>query len=122
MYGMAWTTKQDLLGLGPDDTKRQDLICRLYRGSEQIVSRPMNFKDGKAKLYHFVGVSYIYGIMDGEALRSQRVKIQNRVSLRFILDSVRMECFSESITCHSNSKRCRNRVAEFCIAKSDVNP
>lgn len=27
----------------------------------------MNVKDGKAEFYHFVGESYVHGIMDGEA-------------------------------------------------------
>lgn len=60
-------TQQDLLGLGPDDTKRQDLICILYGCSVPIILRPMNVTDGKAEFYHFVGESYVHGIMDGEA-------------------------------------------------------
>ena len=45
---MAWTTQQDLLGLGPDDTKRQDLICILDGCSLPIILRRLNAKDGKA--------------------------------------------------------------------------
>ena len=64
---MAWTIQRELSGLGPDDTKRQDLICILYGCSPPILLRPMNIKDGKAEFYHSISESYVHGIMDGEA-------------------------------------------------------
>ena len=60
-------TQQELLGLGPDDTKRGDLICILYGCSVPVILRPMNVQDKKAEFYRFVGESYVHGIMDGEA-------------------------------------------------------
>lgn len=58
-------TSHELLGLGPDKTKRRDQICILYGCSVPVVLR---------EYYNFIGECYVHGVMDGEAFEMVRAR------------------------------------------------
>lgn len=74
-YGLAWTsrashrailhTKHGLIGLGPECTQPGDFVAILYGCSFPVVIRRLRAPGD----YKFLEVCYVYGIMDGEAVR-----------------------------------------------------
>jgi Heterokaryon incompatibility protein (HET) len=76
------------LGLAPSKAREGDLICILYGCSVPVVLRKVKRtipSASKADHYHeFIGECYIHGMMDGEALRHQRIKglLQQEFELR----------------------------------------
>jgi hypothetical protein len=75
---MVWTwrrklvvTAQGYLGLVPNAARKGDSICLLLGCSLPVILRPLS--DGNASQaaprWKFVGECYIYGIMDGEAMK-----------------------------------------------------
>jgi hypothetical protein len=93
------TRREDFLGLAPSKAREGDLICILYGCSVPVVLRridkitigpnppnplprtrsserppPRTDSSRSDHYYQFIGECYIHGMMDGEALRHQRVK------------------------------------------------
>ena len=75
VQGIVWnrlfvrSQKRKLFGLGPKGTRVGDLICILYGCSVPVILRPERDPLGyEIKHYEIVGESYIYGMMDGEAV------------------------------------------------------
>lgn len=71
----SWTRKilpseaaKKLVGLAPPKTKTQDVIAVLYGCSVPVILRPTIDAHGN-KCHQFIGEAFIYGKMDGEALR-----------------------------------------------------
>jgi hypothetical protein len=62
-------TEMKRIGLAPRYAREGDLICILIGCSVPVILRPA-FGPGNAGLYHFIGDSYIHGIMDGEVMTS----------------------------------------------------
>lgn len=62
-------TEMNRIGLAPKYAREGDLICTLLGCSVPIILRPA-FGPGNAGPYHFIGHSYIHGIMDGEVMIS----------------------------------------------------
>lgn len=62
-------TEMKRIGLAPRYAREGDLICILLGCSVPVILRPA-FGPGNAGLYHFIGDSYIHGIMDGEVMTS----------------------------------------------------
>ena len=63
---------EHLFGLWPNEAPAGDLICILYGCSVPVILREI--KDPKNPHYELIGESYIYGLMDGEALESLPAK------------------------------------------------
>jgi hypothetical protein len=63
------TKKRQLLGLAPPDTQEGDIVAILYGCSVPVVLRRLKKSE---RAYQLVGESYVYGMMDGEALDLQR--------------------------------------------------
>jgi hypothetical protein len=55
--------EKDSMGLAPRGTKVGDIICALLGHSVPIVLRP------KGDYYSYVGQSFVYSLMDGEAVQ-----------------------------------------------------
>jgi hypothetical protein len=53
------------MGLGPQSTKKGDVIAILYGCSVPVILRP---HPQDRKCYSLIGEAYVYEIMDGEAL------------------------------------------------------
>jgi hypothetical protein len=79
----AWVTAQifkqrlftigsGLLGLGPDNMLRSDIVVILFGGKELYALRPLD--NGQ---WLFVGVCYVYGLMKGEALKGDGANAEN---------------------------------------------
>ena len=67
--------ERKLFGLGPKGTQVGDLICILYGCSVPVILRPERDPfSHEIKHYEIVGESYIYGMMDGEAI--SKVKLE----------------------------------------------
>jgi hypothetical protein len=60
---MFFTNHKQFLGLGPKSTREGDILCVLFGGATPFVLRP----DGEQ--FRFVGECYVYGLMNGEAIR-----------------------------------------------------
>lgn len=63
-------TNRGLLGLGPEKTKKRDLICILYGCSVPVLLRQHHYHslpDQPETYYEFIGECYVHGLMDGEA-------------------------------------------------------
>ncbi|KAF8861653.1 hypothetical protein BDZ45DRAFT_250827 [Acephala macrosclerotiorum] len=60
-----------LLGLTPKETKVDDIICILLGCTVPVILRAV--KGGRvAELYQLIGEAYVHGIMDGEAVESEK--------------------------------------------------
>ena len=75
VQGIVWnrlfvrSKERKLFGLGPKGTQKGDLVCILYGCSVPVILRPhMAAYSSKIEYYEIVGESYIYGMMDGEAV------------------------------------------------------
>lgn len=93
------TSREHFLGLAPSKAKEGDLICILYGCSVPVVLRrmcgeasedipiyptrgtttnedivPRVSSNKNDHYYKFIGECYIHGMMDGEALRHQRIR------------------------------------------------
>ena len=75
VQGIVWdklfvrSDERSLFGLGPRGTQLGDLICILFGCSVPVILRPqMNSSGSDIMHYEIVGESYIYGMMDGEAI------------------------------------------------------
>ena len=71
-------TKHELLGMGPDTTKRRDLICILYGCSVPVILRPQKDEKTGEEYFQFIGECYVHGIMDGEAFELARSRNPGR--------------------------------------------
>jgi hypothetical protein len=63
-------TKDGHVGLGPLTTKPGDLLVILYGSSYPAILRPHEDEN----CFFFVGLAYVYGIMDGEAVREYKAR------------------------------------------------
>ena len=75
VQGIVWNKlfvrsyEGSLFGLGPRGTQLGDLICILFGCSVPVILRPQMESSGSDIMhYEIVGESYIYGMMDGEAI------------------------------------------------------
>ena len=75
VQGIVWdklfvrSDERSLFGLGPRGTQLGDLICILFGCSVPVILRPQMDSSGSDIMhYEIVGESYIYGMMDGEAI------------------------------------------------------
>lgn len=64
-------TSKKLVGLGPPKTNAEDVIAILYGCSVPVILRPVCNTTGVHEGYQFIGEAFIYGKMDGEALRGE---------------------------------------------------
>jgi Heterokaryon incompatibility protein (HET) len=97
--GLILTQREDFLGLAPSKAREGDLICILYGCSVPVVlsrkeratsssntlntiprtrsnegAPPSSSSSKSDHYYEFIGECYIHGMMDGEALRHQRIR------------------------------------------------
>ena len=75
VQGIVWnklfvrSQQERLFGLGPRGTQIGDIICVLFGCSVPVILRPqIDPPSSKIMHYEVVGESYIYGMMDGEAI------------------------------------------------------
>ena len=62
------------LGLGPADSRQGDQIWLLAGGRTPYILRPLDSPSTKGnRRFHFVGESYVHGIMFGEAVKGREV-------------------------------------------------
>jgi hypothetical protein len=54
------------LGIGPKWTKQGDMVCVLFGGGVPYILCP------KGRHYTFIGESYVYGLMEGQAIDAWR--------------------------------------------------
>ena len=66
------TTKRDLLGLAPAETKKRDLICILYGCSVPVVLRTRSDDKTGKEYFQFIGECYVHGLMHGGAFDIQK--------------------------------------------------
>jgi hypothetical protein len=66
---LAAVGDQKLLALGPEQTKKRDLICILYGCNVPVLLRPVDLgrQGSDHPRYRFVGECYVDGLMNGEA-------------------------------------------------------
>lgn len=60
-------TQQQYFGLGPANTRKDDILCVLFGCSVSCVLRPV-VSSQEGDHFKFIGEAYIYGLMDGEAV------------------------------------------------------
>ena len=65
--------KQRFLGLAPRATQRQDIVAILYGLSVPVVLRRIHGTRDGDNVFILIGECFIYGMMDGEALRFKEV-------------------------------------------------
>ena len=75
-----FTTRSGGLGVGPRDTECGDMIAILFGCKMPVVLRQ---KRTSSNEFEFVGLCYIHGIMDGEAVEEHRVA--GREDIEFVL-------------------------------------
>ena len=75
VQGIVWnrlfvrSQERKLFGLGPRGTRLRDRICVLFGCSVPVILRPqIDPSSSEVMHYEVVGESYIYGMMDGEAI------------------------------------------------------
>jgi hypothetical protein len=69
-FRVAFHTTTGFIGIGPRCTEPGDVVAILYGSRLPIVLRPVpELSKGS---YRLLGVSYVYGIMDGEAVRRHK--------------------------------------------------
>ena len=74
------------IGLGPSDADPGDIVCILYGCSVPCILRPrINHDDVGGLAYDFIGETYIYGFMDGEAITTLEAKELRDKSMVFKL-------------------------------------
>jgi hypothetical protein len=61
-----FSTESGRIGLGPLDTKPEDIVCIFYNGCTPFIVRTIGI-DGIGNEYQFLGESYVDGLMYGEA-------------------------------------------------------
>jgi hypothetical protein len=70
LYRAVFYTATGHIGLGPRCTQPGDVVTILYGCNLPMVMRPLpGLPEGS---YRLLGVSYVYGIMDGEAVRRHK--------------------------------------------------
>lgn len=67
---VAFHTKDGHVGLGPEGTKVGDIVAIFYGLQVPVMLRPLHANVE----YHLLGMSYVYGIMDGEAVRRHKAR------------------------------------------------
>ncbi|KAF2107951.1 heterokaryon incompatibility protein-domain-containing protein, partial [Lophiotrema nucula] len=68
----ADTADKFLYGLGPEKTRRGDLVCILFGCSVPVVLRKATQSSSRdSNVFEVVGESYIHGKMDGEAVQNR---------------------------------------------------
>ena len=67
------TAKHGFLGLAPKETQERDIIAILYGLSVPVVLRQIHGTPDGDNVFILVGECFIYGMMDGEALRFKEV-------------------------------------------------
>lgn len=65
-------TQHDALGLAPEHSKKEDLICILYMCRVPVMLRRMVDKVSNGEYYLFIGECYVHVMMDGEAFKLAR--------------------------------------------------
>ena len=70
-------TEHDLLGLAPEMSKKNDLICVLYGCSVPVALRKMVDPVTDEEYFTFIGECYVHGIMDGESFDLARSRSDN---------------------------------------------
>ncbi len=73
-------TQRGMLGLGPEKTKKRDLICILYGCTVPVLFRKDN-PDEPDEYFHVVGECYVHGLMDGEAFAMKQNEKNNKSAL-----------------------------------------
>ena len=67
------TKSNELFGLCPGKTEKEDLICILYGCSVPIILREKpSLSDSPKKWFELIGEAYVHGKMDGEAIADYR--------------------------------------------------
>lgn len=61
----VYITQMGYIGVGPTDTGVGDSVVVLFGGDVPFILHP---KGGEGEEYGFVGESYVWGLMDGEAV------------------------------------------------------
>ncbi|KAL8702830.1 MAG: hypothetical protein Q9201_003998 [Fulgogasparrea decipioides] len=64
------TQHKEHFGLAPKGTRGGDLLCILLGCSVPVILRESKSERGELKEYQLIGETYIYGLMDGEALET----------------------------------------------------
>ena len=67
------TEKHGFLGLAPQATQERDIVAILYGLSVPVVLRQIHFTPDGDNVFILIGECFIYGMMDGEALRFKEV-------------------------------------------------
>jgi hypothetical protein len=63
------TTERGYLGLVPEEAKVGDVVCCLLGSGVPFILREVNTgRGGEQRCFRLVGESYIWGLMEGEAL------------------------------------------------------
>ena len=62
------TSEKDRFGLAPQGTQKGDFLCILYGCSVPVILREHRAEDDTLMHYQLIGETYIYELMDGEAL------------------------------------------------------
>ena len=62
------SAEKGYFGLAPKEAKKSDIICILYGLSVPVILREHKPKNGEPTYYELIGESFIYGMMDGEAI------------------------------------------------------
>jgi hypothetical protein len=75
-------TERSLLGLAPELTERQDVICILYGCSVPVILRRCDDEETGDDYYKFIGECYVHGLMDGEAFEIQKAEKNLQTSKR----------------------------------------
>ena len=76
------TAKHGFVGLAPEATQEGDIVAILYGLSVPVVLRQIHGTPDGDNVFILVGECFIYGMMDGEALRFQEVHgIQDETSV-----------------------------------------
>jgi hypothetical protein len=62
-------TRDQRIGVGPSEIQPGDLVCVLFGGSTPFILRPLvQAIDSSNQYYSLVGLAYVNGLMDGEAI------------------------------------------------------
>ncbi|PMD20019.1 hypothetical protein NA56DRAFT_705262 [Hyaloscypha hepaticicola] len=75
-----FSTKSGRIGLGPPDTKPEDIVCIFYNGCTPFIVRTIG-NDGIGNKYQFLGKSYVDGLMYGEAFELEASNRSTRFNL-----------------------------------------
>lgn len=64
------STKMEFFGLAPKQTLPGDIICIFFGCSVPVVLREKKSSNNEVEHYELIGESYIYGMMNGEAIET----------------------------------------------------